>query len=84
MKEGQRVRLVNITPELLKRGIRLGMVGTVRVKGPDLLGHPGFVGVEFDGHSDTGWNEGLQVITVNTQRDGQSVPVLSLCEPLEA
>jgi hypothetical protein len=82
MKEGQRVRLIGTTPDLLASGVKLGMVGTVRIKGPDLLGQPGFIGVEFEGHSDTGWNEGLHVICINTRRDGQTIPVLSLCEPV--
>ncbi len=81
-KEGQRVRLVGITQDLIASGVKLGMIGTVCVEGPFLNG-PGFTGVEFEGHSDTGYNAGLRTVCVNTRRDGQVVPVISLCEPLE-
>jgi hypothetical protein len=82
MKAGQRVRLIGITPDLIASGVKLGMTGTVRVEGPDLLGQPGFIGVEFDGHSDTGWNRGLYLTCINTRRDGQTIAVLSLCEQI--
>jgi hypothetical protein len=74
VKEGQRVRLIAITPDLLASGVKLGMIGTVR-KTPH-----GSIGVEFIGHSDMGWNAGLHVICINTKRDGQTIPVISLCE----
>lgn len=41
------------------------------------------LGVEFEGHSDTGYNAGLNVVKINTQRDGQTIPVISLCEVSE-
>lgn len=76
MQDGQRVKLVGITPDLLADGIRLGQIGTVRETSSGVLG------VEFEGHSDTGYNTGLHVICINTRRDGQPIPVCSLCEPL--
>ena len=74
MKVGQRVKLVAITPDLIAAGLRVGQAGTVR-ESPS-----GSLGVEFEGHSDTDWNAGLHVISVNTRRDGQTVAVISLCE----
>jgi hypothetical protein len=76
MKPGQRVQLVEVTPKMIEDGLRPGMIGTVR-KTPH-----GSLGVEFDGHSDTGWNAGLHVTVINTRRDGHTVPVISLCRPL--
>jgi hypothetical protein len=76
LKTGQRVKLVGPTPDLLKKGIKIGQVGTVR-ESPS-----GSLGVEFTGHSDAGWNAGLQVISINTRRDGKTIPVISLCEPI--
>ena len=76
MKTGQRVRLIAITPHLLASGVKLGMIGTVRWL------TSGSQGVEFVGHSDTGFNAGLHVTCINTKLDGRTVPVISLCEPI--
>jgi hypothetical protein len=76
VKPGQRVQLVEATPELLADGLRPGMIGRVR-RTPG-----GALGVEFDNHSDTGHNAGLHVTCINTRRSGQTVTVISLCRPL--
>ena len=77
MEPGQRVQLVETTPEMIADGLRSGMIGIVRSL------PSGGLGVEFQGYSDTGWNAGLHVISINTVRaDGAIVPVIDLCNPL--
>jgi hypothetical protein len=77
VKVGQRVKLMAITPDLLASGLRIGQVGIVKeVPGQE----SNVLGVEFEGYSETGWNAGLHVVSVNTRRDGQTIPVISLCE----
>jgi hypothetical protein len=77
MKAGQHVKLIAITPDLIADGLKVGQSGTVRKSASGLLG------VEFEGHSDSGRNAGLHAVVVNTRRDGQTIPVISLCEVAE-
>lgn len=73
-KDGDRVVLRSVTKEMRADGLRAGQLGTVR-------NLEGKLGVEFDGHSDTGYNAGLHVIKFNARADdGSIVPILTLCE----
>ena len=76
IRADQRVQLIETTPELIADGLRPGMIGIVR-RLPS-----GALGVEFSGHSDTGYNAGLHVTYINTRRAGQTIPVISLCRPM--
>jgi len=75
-KDGDKVVLCTLTPELAKDGLRIGQSGTVR----DVDGN-GKLGVEFDGYSDCGWNIGLHVVKLNARTDARTtVPILDLCK----
>lgn len=81
--EGQRVRLVMASQEMLDQGLKVGMIGTVHIHAfDDHLGKTPLIGVGFDGHSDTGSNAGLHVTLINTKIDGKTFPVIDLCEAL--
>lgn len=74
-KIGDRVRLREVTPDMAERGLKVGMWGIVRQL-PE-----GNLGVEFEGYSDTGWNEGLHVISTGYRRaDGSYVLAIDLCD----
>lgn len=78
IKVGQRVKLVEVTPDMITRGLKIGMLGTVRH-----LSHSSELGVEFEGYSDVGWNTGLHVTSTGYHRaDGTYVQVVDLCELL--
>jgi hypothetical protein len=80
-KDGQRVRLVKASQEMLEKGIKPGTFGTVRIQTWD-DGHEPSLGVEFDGYSNTGWNAGLSVVMINTRIAGKTFPIVDLCEAL--
>lgn len=77
-KIGQRVKLLEVTPEMAERGLKIGMTGVVR----EVLNSTN-QGVEFIGFSDTGWNAGLHVTSIGYHRvDGSYVLAVDLCEAL--
>jgi hypothetical protein len=73
-RDGQRVWLARVTPDLKRQGYKVGAIGIV-YEIPD----ENACGVEFIRR---GYKKGFQLISLNTKLDGRIVPIVDLCKPL--
>jgi hypothetical protein len=73
-KDGQRVWLTRITPDLIMQGYKVGTIGIVhQISDEDVYG------VEFIRR---GYKKGFQLVSLNTKLDGRPIPIVDLCKPL--
>jgi hypothetical protein len=77
LKDGQRVWLARITPDLKRQGYKVGAIAVVHqfsnTDSSDIYG------VEF---IQRGYKRGFQLVSLSTELDGQPIPIVDLCEPL--